>query len=140
MRLLFLSNAPDRLQTAVDWLGTAHREQRSVLVFVPDAANAERLDRLLWSSPQIGFVPHCRAGAARADETPILLTDTLDSAPHQDCLLNLSDAIPPGFDRFAEMVEIISTDDAVKLPGRQRYRHYREQGYAPENIDAAQTT
>ncbi len=131
--ILFLSNAPDRLQAATAWLAGAYRERKPVLVFVPDAGIAERLDHLLWTQPATGFLPHCRANAPLAAETPVLITGSLDQLPHDRCLLNLSDEIPPGFSRFEEVVEIVSTADAVRLPARERFRFYRERGYALDN-------
>lgn len=131
--ILFLSNAPDRLQAAAAWLAGAWRERKPVLVFAPEAEAAERLDRLLWTQPATGFLPHCRAGSPLAAETPLLIADNLDRPPHDRCLLNLSNEVPPGFSRFEEVVEIVSADDAVRLPARDRFRFYRERGYALEN-------
>jgi DNA polymerase IIIc chi subunit len=57
----------------------------------------------------------------------------LNNPLHDDCLLNLSDEIPPGFSRFRQLIEIVSVDDADRLPGRERFRFYRERGYPLEN-------
>lgn len=128
----FYSNAEDRLQAAAAWIAGIWRKQ-PVLVFAPDAAAAERLDRLLWTQPATGFLPHCRADAPLAPETPVLIADKLDTLPQDRCLLNLSDEVPPGFSRFEELVEIVSTSDSDRLPARERYRFYRDRGYNVEN-------
>jgi len=128
----FYSNAEDRLQAAATWLAASWRKQ-PVLVFAPDAAVAERLDRMLWTQPAIGFLPHCRADSPLAAQTPVLIADNLDTLPQDRCLLNLSDEVPPGFSRFEELVEIVSTSDGDRLPARDRYRFYRDRGYAVEN-------
>jgi DNA polymerase-3 subunit chi len=47
--------------------------------------------------------------------------------------VNLSNEIPPGFSRFQQLIEIISIDDEDRLPGRERFRFYRERGYPLEN-------
>jgi len=134
-KVLFCHGAPDRLQAAAVWLmlysqhpdpsGTA----APTLVYAPEAEMAERIDRLLWTQPATGFLPHCRADSPLAGETPVLITGNLDGIPHHDRLLNLSNDLPPGFGRFENLVEVISEDDAVRLPARARVKFYRDRGY-----------
>lgn len=131
-QISFLHGARDRLQAVAAWLENASRAGKPVLVYVPDDERCNQLDRLLWTLPAIGFTPHCRAADKLAAETRIILAAALDRAPHDGCLLNLSDEIPPGFSRFQEVVEIISVNDGDKLPGRERFRFYRERGYPLE--------
>jgi DNA polymerase-3 subunit chi len=133
----FLHGAADRIQSAAQWLQLAWARRQTVLVYVPDSEVANRLDRLLWTQPQLAFVPHCRADNALACETPILLTDQLDEPPHDGCLMNLSNELPPTFSRFQELVEIVSTDDSDRLPARDRFKFYRERGYPLDSRDIA---
>jgi DNA polymerase-3 subunit chi len=63
------------------------------------------------------------------------LTDKLDDPPQESCLLNLSDDLPPTFSRFDQLVEIVSTDDRDRLPARERFKFYRDRGYAIESRD-----
>lgn len=128
----FYSNAEDRLQAAAAWVAASWRK-KPVLVFAPDARVAERFDRMLWTQPATGFLPHCRADSPLAGQTPILIADNLDTLPQDRCLLNLSDEVPPGFSRFEEVVEIVSGGGSDVVPARERFRFYRDRGYA---IDA----
>ncbi len=132
-RIEFLHDAPDRIAAAADWLRQAWQKRRPVLVYVPERQAAEQLDRLLWCQPATGFLPHCGAESSLAAETPIILAGTLEQLPHDRCLLNLGNELPPGFSRFEELVEIVSTADVDRLPARERFKFYRERGYA---IDA----
>jgi DNA polymerase-3 subunit chi len=134
-QISFFHGASDRLQAIAAWLVRAGSEGRQVLVYVPAGDRSEQLDRLLWTHPATGFVPHCRASDPMAAETPILLAAELDDPPRDNCLLNLSNEIPPGFSRFQQLIEIISVDDEDRLPGRERFRFYRERGYPLENRD-----
>ncbi len=131
----FYSNAHDRLQAAAAWLAAAWRAQ-PVLVFAPDRAVAERFDRMLWTQAATGFLPHCRTDSPLASQTPVLIADNLDALPQDRCLLNLSNEVPPGFSRFEQLVEFVSTDDGDRLPARDRFRFYRERGYAVDNHQA----
>lgn len=138
-RIRFYSNAPDRLQAAAAWLAIAWTERKPVAVYVPDSELAERFDRMLWTTPATGFLPHCRANSPLATETPIVIAATLDAMTPDRVLLNLGDAVPPDFSRFEDMVEIVSVDDSDRQPARERFRFYREHGYVPENLNAADT-
>jgi DNA polymerase-3 subunit chi len=131
----FLHGAADRIQSAAVWLHQAWRERKQVLVYVPDGDQATRLDRILWSQPPLSFLPHCNSDSPLAGQTPIILADQLDDPQQEDCLLNLSDELPPTFSRFAHLVEIVSTDDSDRLPARERFKFYRDRGYAIESRD-----
>ncbi len=136
-RITFLHGASDRLQAAASWLGQAAREGRRSLVFAPADRDLEQLDRLLWTQPATGFTPHCRAGAAVAAETPVVLASTVERPVDCECLLNLSDGIPPGFSSFEHLVEIVGMAEAERAAGRERYRFYRERGYPLEARDVS---
>lgn len=134
----FLHGAPDRILAAAQWLQQAWERRQAVLVYIPDTEAAARLDRILWTQPQLSFLPHCRANAPLAAETPILLTDQLDAPPQESCLLNLSNELPPSFSRFEQVVEVVSTEDDDRLPARERFKFYRERGYPVESRDISQ--
>lgn len=129
-RIEFLHDAPDRIAAAAEWLRGAFSRRQPVLVYVPERGAAEQLDRLLWTQPATGFLPHCGTESSLAAETPIVLADKLERLPHDGCLLNLGNELPPGFSRFEALVEIVSTADADRLPARERFKFYRERGYA----------
>lgn len=134
-RISFLHGAADRIQSAALWLHQAWGRRDPVLVYVTDAEAATRLDRILWTQPALSFLPHGRADGPLATETSILLTDRLDAPPQEACLLNLANELPPSFSRFEHLVEIVSTDDADRLPARERFKFYRERGYAIHSQD-----
>jgi len=134
-KVLFCHGAPDRLQAAAVWLMRYSQQPGSsgtatpTLIYAPEAEMAERIDRLLWAQQATGFFPHCRADSPLAAETPVLIAGSLDGMPHHEKLLNLSNELPPGFSRFENLVEVISEDDAVRLPARERVKFYRDRGY-----------
>jgi DNA polymerase-3 subunit chi len=142
-RISFLHGAADRIQSAAQWLHQTWNERHStpgsfssILVYVPDADNATRLDRILWTQPPLSFLPHCRTDSPLASATPILLTASLDDAsPVTDCLLNLGNALPEIYARFEHLVEIVSIDDEDRLPARERFKFYRDRGYAVDSRD-----
>ena len=108
-----------------------------VLVFAPQAEVAQRFDRLLWTSPAIAFVPHCRADDADAAETPVVIAAEAATEAPREVLLNLSAQCPPSFERYPRLLEVVSRDEEERRSGRERYAHYRDRGYAIRNHDVA---
>jgi DNA polymerase-3 subunit chi len=109
-----------------------------MLIWLADAAACQRLSRLIWSVPSIGFVPHCSATDALAARTPIIIDCADGPFPHDDILVNLRPEVPPFFSRFQRMIEIVSaTDEDDKQQARERFRHYRDRGYELRTHDMA---
>ena len=50
-----------------------------------------------------------------------------------DVLINLTPAVPLFFSRFARVAEIVGQDEDSKLSARERFRFYRDRGYALES-------
>lgn len=134
-KVSFFFGTADRREAATNWLADAYQQKQSVVVFQPDLEKLAMLDRWLWSHPATGFLPHCAIDSPLAGQTPIVIAQTLDSGLRDQCLLNLSDDVPHGFTRFSELIEIISDDEATKLAGRERFRYYRNRGYAIKSVN-----
>lgn len=131
----FYTNARDRLRAACVITAKAHGQGRQVAVFAPDAALARHFDQLLWSFEALAFIPHAAAGSPIATETPVLIGQDMGDLPFDDVLINLSNDIPAGLERFRTLVEIVSPDGPDTVPARQRFRHYRSAGLTPETTD-----
>ena len=131
----FYFNAEDPLQVTCRLAAKALGQKKRLLIYASDAETLSRVDRLLWTSPAIGFVPHCHAGDAIAADTPVLLAADERTPEHCEILLNLSPECPPHFERFERLLEVVGTDDAARESGRGRYRFYKQRGYAVRNHD-----
>ena len=132
----FYFNAPDRLQVACRLAGKAMKQNQRVLVYAPQAELAARIDKMLWTWPATGFVPHCAVHAPLARETPVLIASGDETPEGCEILLNLDADCPPHFERFPRLLEVI--DEAGREAGRSRYRFYKERGYRIANHDLAQ--
>jgi DNA polymerase-3 subunit chi len=133
----FYFNAGDRLQVACRLAGKALVQKKRLLIYAPEAELASRIDRLLWTWPAIGFVPHCALHDPLAPETPVLIASDADMPAACELLLNLGAECPPHFERFERLLEIVPADDAERQAGRSRYRFYLERGYKINNHDLA---
>jgi DNA polymerase III subunit chi len=134
----FYFNADDRLQVACRLAAKALKQGSRMLIYAPDADIAGRLDTLLWTWPATGFVPHCRAQAPLAAETPVLIASGEETPEGCELLLNLGLECPPHFERFARLLEVVAVNDEEKASGRSRYRFYKERGYPIASHDLAQ--
>ena len=132
----FYFNAADRLQVACRLAAKALADGKRMLIYAPDAELATRLDRLMWTWPATGFVPHCPAGDALAAETPVLISGD-DEAADIPILLNLSADSPPHFASFERLLEVVGAEEAEREPARARFRLYKSRGYAVASHDLA---
>ena len=136
----FYFNAGDRIAVACRLAAKAFQQKNRVLVYAPETELAHKFDRALWTFQAVSFVPHCHAGDALADETPVLICVENQSQENREILINLGLECPPFFERHERLLEIVSQDEADRGAGRTRYGFYRDRGYAIRNHDLAVET
>jgi DNA polymerase-3 subunit chi len=125
----FYTHADDKLRIACVLSTKALERGMRVLIHSPDDATSTAIDRLLWTSPPTGFLPHCSASHALAGETPVIIHQGSEQLVHDELLLNLTPERPAFFSRFHRLIEIVSTEEADRATARDRYRFYRDRGY-----------
>jgi DNA polymerase III subunit chi len=134
----FYFNAQDPLQVACRLAGKALAQRKRLLIYAPQGDTAQRIDRLLWTWPATGFLPHCFAHDTLASDTPVLIAADATTPEAGELLLNLDQTCPPHFERFERLLEVVGQDDDARRLGRERYRFYRDRGYPIRNHDLAQ--
>jgi DNA polymerase-3 subunit chi len=125
----FYINVENKLQTLCALAAKALAKNVRMMILAPDAQTTEHVDKLLWSQPSIGFLPHCRAQHRLAPVTPIILDHMTEPVVHEQVLVNLCGESPALFSRFERLIEIVSLDEADRELARHRYRFYRDRGY-----------
>jgi DNA polymerase III subunit chi len=130
----FHTHVPHLLGYACRLLRKASRQGAQVVVTAP-AVTLAALDTALWTFDPLEFVPHVLhvPGTAIADRlraTPVWLVQHAADATSHEVLVNLGPAAPEGFESFAKVFEIVSTDDDAVAAGRLRWKHYERRGYA----------
>jgi len=105
-----------------------------VAVLSANTVDAQALDDLLWTFNDQSFVPHrlCSGEESPDADAPVHLSTVLDAACAADLLVNLSDRLPTGLERFARIAEIIDGDPERRRLGRERFKTYREHQLAPK--------
>jgi DNA polymerase-3 subunit chi len=114
--IAFHFNAPEPVAYACRLLRKAVNSGAKVVV-TGDPNTLKQLDAALWAISAIDFIPHCllRGDPRVIAASPVILTTQIESAPHQDVLLNLGDQIPNGFDLFQRVIEVVSLDEQERL-------------------------
>lgn len=136
-QIFFYHNAADRIAACAALIGKAFAQKKPLLVYAPDAEVASALDRQLWMLPPTGFIPHVRAGSPLAAETPVIIAGDLENPPQDERLINLAAGVPPGFARFASLIEVVGQEDGERQAGRERVRFYKDRGYEIRYFDLA---
>lgn len=131
----FYTFADNPLDVARRVAAKAYGQGKQVMIYAPDAAVADAIDRLLWTTPALGFVPHCRDVDALAADTPVLIGANADALKAADVIINLHHEQPPAFARYERLIEIVGQDEAGREQGRERYRFYQARGYAMKTHD-----
>ena len=89
-----LLEAEPKLQVACQLSAKAVQQSLRVLILAPDESTARAIDKLLWTFPATGFLPHCMVHDRLAPETPILIARDCEVLPHDQVLLNLAPDSP----------------------------------------------
>ena len=125
------TEASARLRFACRLTEKAYGLKHRVHLHTASAAEAERLDELLWTYRQGSFIPHDLMASTPDDSSPVTIGDGEHQDPAGDLLINLGDTIPAFFDQFARVAEIIDGTEDCRRLGRERYGVYRDNGYQP---------
>ena len=128
----FHFGAPDRLAYTCKLLRKATAKGARLLVRVP-AGQGAALDSALWNLGPTEFITHCDAGAAaavRSRSSVLLLEPDAALDPSFAVLVNLAEDVPIGFEQFARVIEIVSTDGQDRSLARLRWKQYTAQGFA----------
>lgn len=141
----FIVNVPERLPYACKVARKSFMQERRLAIVAP-MQQLHQLDQMLWSQlAPADFVAHGLklqqdGAASRAhalvDENSILLLDAAALDPRPEYLLNLTDEVPAGFERYASVLELVPQyDEQAKQQARQRWRYYQQQGHAISSHD-----
>ena len=135
----FHFNVADSIDYACRLLRKATRQGAAVVVTGSQPALSS-LDRALWAFEPVEFLPHVllqpgQAVPERLRGTRLWLSEDPAASGHHDVLVNLGQGAaqaPAGFESFARVIEIVSTDAEERVAARLRWKHYATRGYAIE--------
>lgn len=114
------------LQTACRLIETARSRNLNVHVHTQSPAQAEALSSALWTQREDSFIAHDTDNADAIAPVRIGQDEPTWEAP---VLVNLSTEVPLFFARHERLLEFV--DPEQPDPARERFRFYRDRGYAP---------
>ena len=111
----------------------AYLRGHQIYVHTSSSADARQLDDMLWTFRAGSFVPHCLQEDANETPCPVHIGAGETTEGATDVLINLAADVPPFFSRFERVIEVVTPDAPVRDEARERYRYYRDRGYALES-------
>ena len=125
----------DRYLLACRLTEKAWQQGHRVYLHTGGEQEARHLERLLWTFRDGSFLPHGLQGEADPATNPILVGHGTEAGDEHDVLINLALEVPPFFSRFERVAEPLDLDPEIRGAGRNRFRFYRDRGYAPNSHD-----
>ena len=101
-----------------------------IYIYVPESTQVQVLDELLWTWSEGSFIPHARYPSSQAGTVRVLIGAVEAPAGNAGVLISLAPAVLPWFSRFERLVEIVPGDETQRQQARERFRFYRDRGYA----------
>lgn len=140
-RIEFHFNSTDRLLHTCRLLRKARSQDLRIAV-VGAAATLRQLDQALWRFSPTDFLAHCTAADDMAVQqaSPVFLDAPILERDDFNVIVNLGDEVPEGFERFERLIEIVAGDDHGRSEARQRWKHYKAQGFELIQHDLSKKT
>jgi DNA polymerase-3 subunit chi len=105
----------------------AYLSDLKVVILEDDPGDAKAMDDLLWTFNERSFVPHELCLDEKFDaSTPVHIGLDGSKLPAADLLVNMTDRLPAGLERYARIAEIIDADLERRRLGRERFKSYRD--------------
>ena len=111
------------------------KKKKTSLVFCKDQSELRALSENLWVNSGVNFFPHM-VDEPYENEMIILSDDRIDWM--DDTLINFSDSMINGFNRYLKLIELVTDDDETKEKARDRFKFYKDCGYKLNSVDAKQ--
>ncbi|MDP4614346.1 MAG: DNA polymerase III subunit chi [Limnohabitans sp.] len=129
-RIEFHFNTSERLLHTCRLVRKA-RAQGSRIAVMGAPVTLKQLDAELWRFQEVSFLAHCTVQDPPEIQraSPVALGPDPHAWGINEVLLNLGDEVPDGFERFARLIEIVSSDDHGRAQARLRWKHYKSLGY-----------
>ena len=131
----FIFNVEDKSILLQKLLLQNLKKKKTSLVFCEDQSELRALSENLWVNSGVNFFPHM-ADEPYENEMIILSNDRIDWM--DDTLINFSDSMINGFNRYLKLIELVTDDDETKEKARDRFKFYKDCGYKLNSVDAKQ--
>jgi DNA polymerase-3 subunit chi len=105
----------------------AYLKDLKIVIVSDTLADAQALDELLWTFNERSFIPHKVCLDEQSVDPATAVHLTVETAlPAADLLVNLALRLPPKFQRYSRIAEVIDADEERRRLGRERFKAYRD--------------
>jgi len=125
---------PEKARILSELAETYYLKGERVLVMVQDDNQGVTLDQFMWTWNKGSFVPHVYDnGAVECLDEPVVIATREDNPNGAQVLIMGSPCQVEFIRQFRQVIDFAETyDDALLQASRERFRLYREVGFAPE--------
>lgn len=110
-------------------LSEQYRQGLRIFVLAQDKTAAESIDELLWQLDADQFVPHCLVGEDDKHSSAVEIGwQGSHFSGSRQLLINLTENVANFAPSFAQVVDFVPYDEALKQKARDRYRIYSMAG------------
>ncbi|HQO16004.1 MAG TPA: DNA polymerase III subunit chi [Methylotenera sp.] len=134
-RVEFYFNVADKLAKSAALCEKAVNKGRQLTLLTQDEQMNTALQQYLWQHSATSFLANAKATEAHSAFSAIVLDCSGENLQQDDVLINLQGQQPPFFSRFRHLVEIVGKDEEDRLSARQRFKFYKDRGYAIKATD-----
>lgn len=134
-RVEFYFNVADKLAKSAELCEKAVNKGRQLTLLTQDEQMNTALQQYLWQHSATSFLAIAKATEAHVAFSAIVLDCSGENLQQDDILINLQRQQPPFFSRFRHLVEIVGKDEEDRLSARQRFKFYKDRGYAIKATD-----
>lgn len=124
---------PERAQVLCELAEEFYLAGQRVLVMVQDDNQGVTLDRFMWTWKKGAFVPHVyQNGSLECHDEPVVIVTGEENPNGAEVLLMGTPCNVEFVRHFRHVVDFADTYDEARLEvSRQRFKEYREHGFAP---------
>ncbi len=128
----FFFNVDNKIELVCSLLPKRLIKKKNSLIYCANNEQLKNLSSYLWSKDSYNFYPH--EVNNHHDLNKITLSDE-EICWMDDTLINISNTIIDGFNRYLSLFEMVSIDEEDKKLGRVKFQYYKDRGYTIESID-----
>jgi DNA polymerase-3 subunit chi len=124
---------PERARILCDLAEEFYAAGQRVVVMVRDDNQGVTLDQFMWTWKKGSFVPHVyQSGSVDCHDEPVVIVAEEENPNGAEVLLLGVSCTLEFIRHFRHVIDFAETfDDARLAESRERFRNYREHGFAP---------
>ena len=131
----FFFNVDNKIEFICSMLTERLNKKKNSLIYCANNEQLKILSNYLWSNNLSEFFPHEENNHHYFNKITI---SNKDIDWMDDTIINISNKMIDGFNRYLHLFEMVSTDEDDKKLARKRFQYFKDRGYNIQTIDVKQ--